>query len=194
MKTKKMVVNTNLKMVDYLVMVNEIVLEYFNEEGEYQPQIGTLNAMRLFYNNCVVESKFDISHDIVDAMDMEPIVNDDEFIAAFNDAIIGDCPGICMDFANAYKDALDIVETKKTSIERAVNSVKNMITSILDVINPLLSDEHIDKVSEIARDVSNGKISAEAVIDAYGKSKRFKEVISSGEKDSNVVPIDHLKK
>jgi hypothetical protein len=103
-----------------------------------------------------------------------------------------------MDFANAYRDALEIVETKKNSIERAFVSIKKSISAILDTINPLLSDDHIDKVSEIARDVANGKISAEAVVDAYGKSNRFKQVINSGEKskdaDKNVVSIDHLKK
>lgn len=198
MAKRKMVVNTDLGMVDYLVMVNEIVLEYFNEDGEYQPQIGTINAMRLFYNKCVVESKFDAPHDIVDAMDMETMIEDDDFIEAFNNAIVGNYPGIRMDFANAYRDALEIVETKKNSIERAFVSIKKSISAILDTINPLLSDDHIDKVSEIARDVANGKISAEAVVDAYGKSNRFKQVINSGEKskdaDKNVVSIDHLKK
>lgn len=187
MKTKKMKVNTYLGMVEYLTMVNEIVLEYFDEDGNYQPQIGILNAMRLFYNECVIESKFELPHDITDAMDMEIMVTDDEFVSEFNNAIIGDIPGIRFDFANAYKDAMDIVETKKSSIERAVDSVKKMIFSVLDVINPLLSDEHIDKVAEIAHDVANGKISAEAVVDAYGKSNRFKEVISQEKDTSNVV-------
>lgn len=182
MKTEKMIVNTKLKMIDYFVIVNEIALEFFDEEGEYQPQIGMFNAMRLFYNNCVIQSKFDIPHNITDAMDMEPLINDEEFIMAFNNAIVSDYSKINIDFANAYKNALDIVETKKKSFERIIDSAKNIITSILDIINPILSDEHIDKVSEIAQDISNGKISAEAVIDAYGKSKRFEEVINSKEK------------
>lgn len=190
MKTKKMKVNTSLGMVEYLTMVNEIVLEYFDEDGNYQPQIGILNTMRLFYNECVIESKFELPHDITDAMDMEIMVTDDEFVNEFNNAIIGDVPGIRFDFANAYKDAMDIVETKKSSIERAVDSVKKMIISVLDVINPLLSDEHIDKVAEIAHDVANGKISAEAVVDAYGKSNRFKEVISQEKDTSNVVSFE----
>ena len=101
MKTKKMKVNTYIGMVEYLTMVNEIVLEYFDEDGNYQPQIGILNAMRLFYNECVIESKFELPHDITDAMDMEIMVTDDEFVNEFNNAIIGDRPGIRFDFANA---------------------------------------------------------------------------------------------
>lgn len=127
-------------------------------------------------------------------MDMEIIVEDDDFLDAFNDAIVGDSSGIRMNFSNAYKDAMDIVETKKQSIERAVDSIKKALSSIVDTINPLLTDEHIDKVSEIARDVANGKLSAEAIVDAYGKSERFKQVVNSNEKDEKVVPIDHLTK
>lgn len=199
MRKQKIVVNTELSMIDYLVMVNDMVLEYFNEDGEYQPHIGMLNVMRLFYNHCVIESKFDTPHDIIDAMDMEIIVEDDDFLNAFNEAIIGDSSGIRMNFSNAYKDAMDIVETKKQSVERAVGSIKKALSSIIDTINPLLTDEHIEKVSEIARDVASGKLSAEAIVDAYGKSNRFKQVVNSNEKDEvanreNVVSIDHLSK
>ena len=83
-----------------------------------------------------------------------------------------------MNFSNAYKDAMDIVETKKQSVERAVGTIKKALSSIIDTINPLLTDEHIDKVSEIARDVASGKLSAEAIVDAYGKSNRFKQVVN----------------
>ena len=199
MRKQKMVVNTELNMIDYIVLVNEMVLEYFNDDGEYQPHIGMLNVMRLFYNSCVVESKFDNPHDIVDAMDMEIIVEDDDFLNAFNDALVGNVPGVRFDFANAYKDAMDIVENKKHSIERAVDSIKKLLSSILDVVNPLLTDEHMSMVSEIAKNVGNGNISAEAIVDAYGKSKRFQQVINSKEKDesvdkNNVISIDHLAK
>jgi len=177
-----MVVNTELNIIDYIVLVNEMVLEYFNDDGEYQPHIGMLNVMRLFYNNCVVESKFDNPHDIVDAMDMEIIVEDDDFLNTFNDALVGNIPGVRFDFANAYKDAMDIVENKKHSIERAVDSIKKLLSSIFDIVNPLLTDEHMDMVAEIAKNVGNGNISAEAIVDAYGKSKRFQQVINSKEK------------
>lgn len=185
MKKQKIIINTELSMIDYLVMVNNMVLEYFNDDGEYQPHIGMLNVMRLFYNSCVVESKFDNPHDIVDAMDMEVIVEDDDFLNAFNDALVGNVPGVRFDFANAYKDAMDIVENKKHSIERAVDSIKKLLSSILDVVNPLLTDEHMSMVSEIAKNVGNGNISAEAIVDAYGKSDRFKQVANKRRKEES---------
>lgn len=199
MRKQKIVVDTELNMIDYMVLVNDMVLEYFNDEGEYQPHIGMLNVMRLFYNVCVKESKFDNPHDITDAMDMEIIVEDDDFLNAFNDAIIGVVPGIRFDFANAYKDAMDIVETKKHSIERGVESIKKLLFSILEVVNPLLTDEHMNMVSKIAENIGNGNINAEAIVDAYGKSQRFQDVINPKEEseivDKNkVVPIDSLAK
>ncbi|MCD7891640.1 MAG: hypothetical protein LUG26_07845 [Ruminococcus sp.] len=85
-----MTVNTKLSLFDYLAMVENIASEFIDEKsGVYQPHIGQLNAMRLFYNFCVTESKFDdkYEHNIVDAEDMEEIVADEEFIEAFNNAI-----------------------------------------------------------------------------------------------------------
>lgn len=83
-----MTVKTELGIIGYVSMVDEIVLEYFNADGEYQPHIGMLNAMRLFYNECVKESKFDeqLAHDNIDAMEMEALVADQEFIEAYNRA------------------------------------------------------------------------------------------------------------
>ena len=53
-------VKENFEIVDFATMVDSIVAEYFDAEGNYTPHIGMLNAMRVFYNECVTESKFDI--------------------------------------------------------------------------------------------------------------------------------------
>ena len=37
------------------------------------------------------------------------------------------------------------------------------------------SDEEIKKFTEIAEQVTNGKLSGEAIVEAYGNSDRFKE-------------------
>lgn len=162
-------VNTKLALFDYLAMVRDIASEFINDEdGTYQPQIGKLNAIRLFYNNCVTKSKFDkkYGHDVIDASDMEEIVADDKFMKAYNKAIIGD-GATQYDFANAYKDAIEIVNVKKTSFGSAVNIIGSMINKIFEGVSPLLTEENIEIVSQIAKDMSNGKVSAEAIVDAY---------------------------
>lgn len=161
-------VDTKLDIIDYVSMVNEIVLEFFNSDGVYQPHIGKLNAMRLFYNKCVTKSKFDVSlgHDIIDAMDMVLIVKDNNFIEKYNEAIAAGSY-IQLDFGNAYKDAMEIVDVKKSSFGSAVEIVKNMIMGIVDKVSPILTPENIENVSKIAADISEGKLSAESLVDAY---------------------------
>lgn len=183
MKRKKIVVNTKFGLVDYIVLVNEIVAEFFDEDGGYQPHIGMLNIIRLFYNYCVLESKFDIPHDITDAMDMETIVDDDDFLEAFNDALLIE-PEFKLDFANAYKNAMDIVDNKRTSVEYAVDSIKKMFSSIVDMLSPLLTDENVNIISDIAKNMTNGNIDAEAIVEAYGKSEVFKQLKESKIKES----------
>ena len=46
-----MVIKKDFSVVDYVSLVNGIVGEFFDSEtGDYQPHIGRLNVMRLFYN------------------------------------------------------------------------------------------------------------------------------------------------
>lgn len=179
-------VNTKLALFDYLAMVKEIAYEFINDEdGTYQPQIGKLNAMRLFYNHCVIKSRFDekYGHDVIDADSMEEIVADDGFIEAFNKAI--ECDGtIRYDFANAYRNAIEIVNVKKTSFGSAVNIVGSMINKIFESVSPLLTEENINIVSQIAKDMSEGKVSAEAIVDAYAN-----RLAESSNTDTKVISL-----
>lgn len=176
---KTFVVNTKLGAIDYALMVNDIASQYFYSDGEYAPQIGLLNAMRLFYNCCVKESKFDdvVSHTSDTLDDMETLATDDQFIEEFNKALVAD--KYCLDFANAFRDAMDIVNTKKSSLYQMVVLMKDAMNSIVDRIAPALTQENIDKVRAIAKDIADGKISAEAVVDAYAKSHRVEDLIDT---------------
>lgn len=163
-----MVINNNFNVIDYVSLVNGIVSEFFDAEGEYSPHIGKLNAMRLFYNNCITESKFDLSHDFEDALLMDELVRDDEFIKAFNDAVAGDGT-VCLNFSNAYSDAMDIVNSRKGTFGNAINIIKNAISNVVDMINPVLGTDNIEKFKKIADSFSSGNLSADAIINAFGE-------------------------
>lgn len=176
---KTFVVNTKLGAIDYALMVNDIASQYFYSDGEYAPQIGLLNAMRLFYNCCVKESKFDdvVSHTSDTLDDMEILATDDQFIEEFNKALVAD--KYCLDFANAFRDAMDIVNTKKTSFNHMAIMLKNAMESIVDRIAPALTQENIENIGTIARDISAGKVSAESIVEAYSKSERVQQLIET---------------
>lgn len=182
-------INTKLELFDYLAMVNEIALEFFNDDGTYQPHIGKINAMRLFYNQCVIKSKYDekYGHDIVDAMDMVEIAADDNFIREYNEAIsAGTYENL--DFGNAYVDAMKIVDVRKSSIGNAIEVVGSMLNRLVSSFSSVLTEENIEKVSQIAKEISNGNISAEALVNAYAEHMKSQE-----ENDSNITPFDSRK-
>lgn len=191
---KEMIVDTELGMIDFLLLVRDLAEGYFGEDGEYQPQFGMLNVMRQFYNYCIKdgELKKEYGDSIVDATEMIEIVKDFEFITAFNDAIARIKPingdnrlgrSIDFDFPNAFETAIDIVETKKTSFSYIVEGIKKMVIKVLSTLEDVLSEENIAQISEIVGKVDNAGDFATAMIDAYGKSQRFQDVISSGKKE-----------
>lgn len=164
-----MTVNTKLNLYEYVAAVQEIANEYFDEEGNYRPHYGILNAMRVFYNMCVRISKFDgvLPHDFVDLSQVEQLAADDEFIDEFNAALIAD--RIDTSFANAYRDAQEIVEYRK-------HSVGNIIDILKVQFNKLLAEIGAVDVNELVTTVKNGDV--DKLISKYGESERFKEVVA----------------
>ena len=166
MEKKEMIIDTNFGIVDYMFMVDEIAEEFFDEDGTYQPHYGKLNAMRLFYNNCVVESKFERPHNISDGLDMEEIISDEEFIEEYNLALKGN-GRICFDFSNAYSDAIKIVESKNTPLNSLVVGIRNLFDNINEKVSPVLSEDGVEKLLNISDEIKNGKATPEAIVDAY---------------------------
>lgn len=190
---KKRKFNTYLSVIDYAMMVEELVNEFYNlETGAYQPQFGNLNAMRLFYNHFY---KTKDEEKILDALDMDVIVSDDDFIDAFNNAITS-CTGIQYDFANAYRDALDIVEEKKTSVGRVIDVLRAGLKTFFETSAPAMSEESIDKIYSLVQNIADGKIGVEEIMKTYGKKSNVPDLNDKPiQKDGKVVTMDkHLKK
>ena len=168
-----MVIKKDFSVIDYVSLVNGIADEFFDVNGEYQPHLGRLNVMRLFYNECVTESKFDLPHDFNDALMLEPLIQDEEFIAEFNKALKGD-GSVRLDFANAYAEAMEIVNVRKGSFGNAVDVIKGAISNIVDMINPVLGTDNIEKFKQIADSFTNGNLSADAIVEAFGNKDENK--------------------
>ena len=64
--------------------------------------------------------------------------------------------------------AIDIVNTRKSSIGRVVEQFEKAIINLSDKISPILSGETIDKIAKISDDVTKGNLSAESVVKALG--------------------------
>ena len=166
------VIKTTVSIVDYVELVNEIVDGYFDLlSGEYQPHLGIANCMQIFYNQFYKNKD---EEDIVTVDLFEPVVQTESFMKSFNDALIP-TESFAYDFAHAYIDAMDIVDTKKNSIERMISGLRSGIMDILNTITPILSQDNIDKLLELSSKVSSGEVTAEKILDTYKDSKYYKE-------------------
>ena len=184
----RIIVETDLDMIHFLVLVKNLAEGYFDDAGEYQPHFGMLNAMRQFYNLCVADTcefKKQYGEVITDATEMAEITVDYDFLQEFNEAItVRDSKNalgrnIDFDFANAFETALDIVETRKTSFTYVLEGIKKLVLRIVGALEDTLTEENLSRLSEIASKVDNAGDFANALVDAYGKSERFKDVTNS---------------
>lgn len=179
-----MKVNTKLTLMEYLAMVELISSNYFNADGDYQPHIGLIGAMMVFWNYCVKESNLDskYGHDLEKISDMEEIVNDTEFLTEFAKATDVDkfidissedsdhkhyveIPSL--DFSKAYDDALDIVRNKLSSGRVLIDLVKSSLSELMDNLAPVITPENMDNIRKITDEISNGTISTQSVVDEY---------------------------
>ena len=158
-------INDNLDIVTYGAAVREIADKFFDGDGNYAPHIGKANAMVVFYNYFVAESKF--TEMSAEEFTTDLFFSDEEFLSEYNKAL-KDCEEVRFNFGNAYKDAIDIVNTRKTSIGRAVEQFEKAIVNLAAKASPIFSEETRDKIEKISNDVAKGDLSAESVIKAIG--------------------------
>ena len=168
--------DNKLNVVTYIAVTNSLVDSYFDASGKYQPHLGSLDAMRIYYNMCVLESKFDekYPHNITDVLHLEEIISDPEFIEAFNNAVSESDP---LSFGDMYSRAIDMVEDRKRSVERIITQITNGIEKLSDNLSLMLTDENLSKFKDIANAVSSGAFGEEKLAEVYGNSQRFLKVL-----------------
>lgn len=159
-------IKDNLDIVAYGAAVQEIAQKFFDGDGNYAPHIGKANAMLVFYNYFVTESKF---NDIpVEEFDTDQFFADEEFLEEYNKALVNN-QRIRFNFGNAYADALEIVNTRKSSIYTIIDRIQAGLEGLVDKISPVITEENLNKLAKISDDVAKGDLSAESVLKAIGK-------------------------
>ena len=169
-----LVVNTSLNLSDYFNVVDDIALSYFDVDGKYQPHMGFINSIKVFYNYCVEHSNLDgvVEHDFTDLREIESIIQDKGIMGEYYKAI--EEPSFnCIDFSRAYHDALDIVEYKKSSMGGIADQINGLVDKLLTQFAQVFNREDLDKISEITKHFAEYGVDADAVIKAYGKSEKF---------------------
>lgn len=182
-----MEIKKKLELAEYISLVDSLAKEFFDDENNYSPHWGELNAVREFYNRCVKEDIAGLPHDISDASLIAGLLENKDFTHAFerckDDYLEYGCTSR-LTFGNAYATAKDIVNVKVQSFNYAVESLKIVANNFLKGIIDSLSPENVDKIEKIANQISNGELSAEAISEAVGNSEIFKKLLAE-KKDDN---------
>ena len=173
---KKFVIDTNLDMVSFISVVNEIAAEYFDADGTYTPHIGWMNAMRVFYNECVKESPYSttLPFPITDAIEMKELVNDEDFMHEFEAAIWETC-NLRFDFSTAYFMAKDIVDNKRTSFATILEIVQNIAVKFAEKLNESVSDERMDKIGLLAKKLTEENTDVKSIIETLVEVDKLKK-------------------
>ena len=192
--------NNKLSLVDYLQVVNEIANEFFDMNSyEYTPQIGEIYAVCAYFNYCVeLEDTDEIKvHPITDIMDMQQLFDNEEFMEKYNAAVIDNnaITKFSLTFGNAYHQANAIVNYKKNDANSFAIAISSSMNAILNSFRESFSDEEITNFTNIADQIVQGKLSSDAIVEAYGNSSRFKDNTNelNSLSESNIIPFSQDK-
>lgn len=176
MANKEIIVKDNVDIVIYSAAVQDIVDKFFDDENNYTPQFGRANAVGVFFNYFVDIESFDNYFANTDgSINIDFLLANVDCMEIYNEALKGDGK-YNLNFANAYTDALEIVKHRNASFSTVIDNIKNAVTFISDKISPAFSGDNIVRLSEIAKEVSSGELSAESIVEAYGNSQRLKDI------------------
>lgn len=175
-----------LKLTEYIALVEMISEGYFDAAGEFQPQWGELNAIRLFYNFCIDSKDNPVNSLIGD--EMQSILTNNKVIDKYYNevsAIKLDDSGNATDtitlpkintpylsFGNAYLKAMEVVETRKSSIGTAINIITSAIKDMSDGVKNYMTQENLSYLATIAKEIKAGSIAPDAVAKAIADSKK----------------------
>ena len=118
-------IDTKVGAVEYINLVEDIAAGFIAEDGSYIPHAGRLHAMQIFYENFYArDAERKTTEDDLSALDT--VFGNDDFICAYRDAL-DEYALPCLNFSNAYSDAMQIVSDRRSSLIRGVNIISKFI-------------------------------------------------------------------
>ena len=156
-----------MDFLTYVKLVDDIVNEFFDDNGGYFPHIAEAYVMRKFYDYCVecadLDDKINLAESDIDVINT--LSHDELFMSEFNKAI--NVTAFDFDFGNAYNDALKIIEDKRSSAKRIVEMLTKSMNDIIDSIAPMMTDEVVEAAKAITKNLTDGKPLSKAIVEDY---------------------------
>ena len=190
--------NNELSLDSYVAVVNEIANSFFNEtSGEYEPHIGELYAMCVYFNNCVETDGTDkIQNPITALSQSEELLKNVEFVENYRDAIAAGWGSVTpkLDFGHAFDNAMEIVAHNKDGMVYIGKVLASVFQTYGNLIVNAIETLDADKVQKIVELASSEKFNADAIVSAFQNSERFKDIINGNGNSDNAQIIQMQKK
>lgn len=170
----------------YLQLVETLVSDYFNDEGEYVPHLGRISSMLTF--GAEFGYLTDENASLNEAADF---ISNDQFISEYEDALL-DKGGLT--FGSAMVDALEIVEERKSGTNRLLTLLTKFMEEATEKLAEFVNYGNIETISKIASAMGNTDDWAGALISAYKNGD-----LESIQKDTlsaaveNILPFNNKK-
>lgn len=189
--------NNQLNIESYVGVTSEIVSNFFDKtNGEYLPHFGNIYTVYVYFMNCVESEPDDIvtkdtiittnedGTESISLIELQKLFDDEDFMRAYNSATMPN-RAYALDFGHAHADAIRIVKSRSANnnplifgITELVKTFNELFTSeelagflkaFTDSIGSI-NDDTVTKLTDTAKEVMNGNLSAQAIVNAYNNN------------------------
>ena len=172
-----MKINTRLTMSQFMKITQEIFEGYFDLDGNYSPAMGDLLTLNIFYDTCVSEYELQADPNDLEAK-LNELISNEEIIQAYKEALFGNF-NFKFDFDHAHINALDMVEKKLNHPTSKIDEFIDKLIDIAGTFESKFSGIDATKITDALKSLDLKNLNAQAIVDAYSETERFKGNTSS---------------
>lgn len=173
-------VKNHLKAEQYFEVVDALANSCFDiDTGEYQPQMLHVLSIWYFYNYFITDEEYKAKHEDMETESeiIDALADDSDFLQEYKMHMSDYSHPFS--FANAYKTAVELAENKSNAFNRLAERFSNSVDKLVNSLSSVVTPEIVEKTKEIAKLVADGRLSAETVVEAYGKSNRISDIANN---------------
>lgn len=165
-----MKINTRLTMSQFMKITQEIFEGYFDLDGNYSPAMGDLLSLNIFYDTCISEYELHADNNDLEAK-LNELISNNEIMTEYEKAYY---KNIMFDFGHALSNALDMVEKKLNHPTSKIDEFLDKLIGIAGVLETKFNGIDVNKITDALKSLDLKNLDANAIVDAYSQTERFK--------------------
>ena len=169
-----MKINTRLTMSQFMKITQEIFEGYFDLDGNYSPAMGDLLTLNIFYDTCVSEYELQADPNDMEAK-LNELISSEEIMNEYDKSNIY----ANFYFGHAVSNAKEMIQNK---LDHPTSKIDEFIDKLIDIAGTFESKfSGIDatKITDALKSLDLNNLNAQAIVDAYSETERFKGNTSS---------------